>query len=266
MCPEFVTDYSSPTRIDGKIEGNKHTNSEKSPTVGVAIGVSVGFLFLVGGAVGMVLLKRRGMLPCNRKTGNNTSSTEETSFRENMTYNKSIENKVANHTYFILEKCEQAISNNAEHCNESNEANMEDDYTTIHETEEPYEHVKDESSYYDHTTNALPSESDARKPDNVYNKHKIDRLGDNVHGQRHGQSVFLSSEDDCDTTAAVVTHGMDDDSGYNHIPRTAYKAYATDDNIKGDEGGNYDAINNVKFKVSRSDRSDHAHVNTDRIK
>ncbi|KAH3826330.1 hypothetical protein DPMN_128230 [Dreissena polymorpha] len=176
-----------------------------------------------------------------------------------MTYGKGIADNVANHTYFILEECEQSISNNAEHCNESNEENMEDNYNTIHETEEPYEHVKDERDDYDHTSYALPSEHHARKPDNVYNKLKIDRLGDNARGQRHGQSVVQSSEDDYDTTLAVVSHGMDDDSDYNHIPRT-------DDYIKGDQEGNYDAINNMKFKVAQSDRSDYENVNKDRIK
>ncbi|KAH3826333.1 hypothetical protein DPMN_128233 [Dreissena polymorpha] len=183
-----------------------------------------------------------------------------------MTYGKNNEDNVAHHNYFILEKCGQSISSNAEHCNESSDVNMEDTYNTIHETEEPYEHVKDESSDYDHTTNELTSGSDAKNPDNVYNKLKIDRLGDNVHGQRLGQSVIQSLEDDYDATSAVVSHGMDDDNDYNHIPRTAYNAYATGDNIKGDEGGNYDAINNAKFKVAQSDRSYYAHVNEDRIK
>ncbi|KAH3826335.1 hypothetical protein DPMN_128235 [Dreissena polymorpha] len=176
-----------------------------------------------------------------------------------------MEDSVANQTYFILEKCERSISNNAEHCNESNETNMENDYNTIHETE-PYEHVKDESSYYDHTINTLQSGSGARKHENVYNKLKIDRPGDNGHLQRQGLSVVQNPKDDYDTTSAVVTHGMDDVSDYNHIPRAAYIARATGENIIGNEEENYDAINNDKFKVAQSNSYEYAHGHKDRIK
>ncbi|XP_052221681.1 uncharacterized protein LOC127838145 isoform X2 [Dreissena polymorpha] len=239
MYTSLSTGYEPQTRNDGNNQGSKQNSSEKSTAVSIGIGVSVGILFLVGGAVVIVCLKRRGIVHCNRQRGNNKQTSDEQAFKENMTFGKSMEDNVANQTYFILEKCEQSIGNNAEHC---------------------YEHVKYESSYYDHTIKTLPSGSDARKPENVYNKLKIDRPGDNGHLQSQGLSVVQNPEDDYDTTSAVVTHGMDDVSDYNHIPRAAYKARATGDNVIGNEGGNYDAINNVKFKVAQSDSYEYAHV------
>ncbi|KAH3826215.1 hypothetical protein DPMN_128113 [Dreissena polymorpha] len=183
-----------------------------------------------------------------------------------MTYGKNIEDNVAQHNYFILEKCALSISNNVDHCNESNKANVNDNYNTIYEAEEPYEHVKDESSDYDHTTPALQLVSHTSKPENVYNKLKMDRPGENVLGQRHGHIVVQSSEDDYNTTSAVMSLGKDDVSDYNHIPHNAYKAATTDDEIKGDNGGNYNAINSMKLTVAQSDDSDYAHVNKNRIK
>ncbi|KAH3705613.1 hypothetical protein DPMN_080690 [Dreissena polymorpha] len=183
-----------------------------------------------------------------------------------MGYGTSNEDNVAQHNFFILEKCGKSISNNAEYYNESNDANLMDDYNTIHETEEPYAHINVENCDYDHTTNALTPGSDARKTENVYNKLKMDRPGDNVNEQKHGPNVVQISEDDYDTTSAIVTNGKDDVSDYNHIPRTAYEAGVTGDNIKGDEEGEYDAVNSMTFNVAQSDDSDYAHVNKDQIK
>ncbi|KAH3826227.1 uncharacterized protein LOC127881548 isoform X1 [Dreissena polymorpha] len=266
MHTPIATDYAFPTSNDGRNEESGHPHSEKSSAISIGIGVSVGILLLVGGAVVIFLHKRRRIFNCNRTTGKNKPLQHETELKENMTYGKNIEDNVAQQNYFILEKCEQSISTTADHYSVSNEANMEDDYNTIHETEEPYEHVKDESNDYDHTTSVLPSGSHARKPENVYNKLKIDRPGHNVHGQNHGHNVVQSSEDDYNTTSAVMSFGKDDVSDYNHISHTAYKEATTNDDITGDTGGDYDAINSKNLKVAQSDSSDHAHVNKDRIK
>ncbi|XP_052285490.1 uncharacterized protein LOC127881548 isoform X7 [Dreissena polymorpha] len=266
MFTTLETDYDSPASNEGRHAESGNTQSEMSTALRIGIGVLVGVLFLVGGALVLAVLKRRGILYCIRKTGNNTHFQDETAFKENMTYGKNIEDNVAQHNYFILEKCALSISNNVDHCNESNKANVNDNYNTIYEAEEPYEHVKDESSDYDHTTPALQLVSHTSKPENVYNKLKMDRPGENVLGQRHGHIVVQSSEDDYNTTSAVMSLGKDDVSDYNHIPHNAYKAATTDDEIKGDNGGNYNAINSMKLTVAQSDDSDYAHVNKNRIK
>ncbi|KAH3797479.1 hypothetical protein DPMN_151060 [Dreissena polymorpha] len=261
MYTTLATDYSFPTSNDG----NEHTSSEKSTTRGIGIGVSVVIVFLVGGAAAIVVLKRREILHCKRKSANDKPLEDEPAFKNNTTYGKRNDDNVAHNNYFTLEKCAQSISNTAEYYNEANEANMEDDYNTIHDPEEQFERVKDESSDYDNTTNAFTSGSDAKETKNVYNKLKIDRPGDNGHGQRTGHRVDQISEDDYDTTLAIIKNGEDDVSDYNHFPPTANKACASGNYLRGNKG-EYDAISSLKLKVSHSDESDYAHVNKDAIK
>ncbi|KAH3702584.1 hypothetical protein DPMN_077608 [Dreissena polymorpha] len=139
---------------------------------------------------------------------------------------------------------------------------MDEDYNTIQETGESFEKNGD----YDYTTNALSSGFNDRKPDNVYNKLKIGRSGDFEQVGIQGQEVAKASDDEYDTTLAVLTHLKDDISDYNHIPLTVYKADVTGDNFKCNNGGDYDAINSMKFKVVQSDSSDYTLVKKDRMK
>ncbi|KAH3797488.1 hypothetical protein DPMN_151069 [Dreissena polymorpha] len=191
----------------------------------------------------------------NRNAENNKHSGVETEFKENMTYAKSIGDNAANHNYFILEKCEQNVNNHAKHYTEPQETNMGEDNNTIRDTDGPYAHVKETNFIYDYTTSSLTPGPDAVTLENVYNKLKIDRPKANDHEQKHG--LVQSSEDDYDISSAAVTHVKDDFSVYNHIPRTAYKADATGDDITCDEGDEYDGMT---LKVAKPYDSDYAHI------
>ncbi|KAH3705612.1 hypothetical protein DPMN_080689 [Dreissena polymorpha] len=57
----LATDYAFPNSKDGITEESRQTYSEKSHAVGVGAGVSVCIMFLVGGALVMVVLKRRNI-------------------------------------------------------------------------------------------------------------------------------------------------------------------------------------------------------------
>ncbi|XP_052255591.1 uncharacterized protein LOC127861224 isoform X2 [Dreissena polymorpha] len=234
----------------------------KAPSIGVGTGVSVGIMFLISGAIVLIVLKRRGMIPCGGKTQDNKPSADKPVFEDNKTYGKCLDENMPNHNYFILEKCEQSINDHVEHYNETNEADMEDDYNTI---QEPYTDVNEDNHDYDYTVNALRSRSDARKLDNVYNKLKVARPGDSDQVGIHGHNGAQVSVNDYDTTSAVVFHGKDDISDYNHISYLASNGLARDTDIKVVNGDEYDAAYGMKFKVGQSDASDYAYVNKDRM-
>ncbi|KAH3702747.1 hypothetical protein DPMN_077773 [Dreissena polymorpha] len=173
-----------------------------------------------------------------------------------------LDNPVDNHSYFILEKVPQSYESNADHYNateETDDANNEtDNYNSIVDTEERYERVQDDNGDYDYRTNALSSVNNNHKSDNIYNKLKINGLGEYDHVGIRGHSDAKVSGVDYDTTSARLDNGKNAGSDYNHIPHTAHKAGATYTDIKS---GEYEATYGMKIKVVRSDGSDYAHVN-----
>ncbi|XP_052286728.1 uncharacterized protein LOC127882239 isoform X2 [Dreissena polymorpha] len=247
------------TTLMSTAQHTKTSQVQETSTVAIAVGITFGFIFMIAGVVVIVLYKR-GSIPCNKKTENEKHLEDNPELEEHKSHGKSIEENVPNHNYFILEKCEQSIKDNVERYNEASEANMDEDYNTLQETGESFE----KNGNYDCTTNVLTSGFNARKPDNIYNKLKIGRPGDYDQGIQ-GQEGAKASDDDYDTTLAVLTHVKDDISDYNHIPLTAYNADGTGDDIKGNKGGDYDAINSMKFKVVQSDSLDYTLVKKDRM-
>ncbi|XP_052254297.1 uncharacterized protein LOC127860331 isoform X1 [Dreissena polymorpha] len=230
---------------------NVSEQSPKSSAVGIGIGVSVAVICLVVATITIIVLKKRGLLPCKLGADKKQPAVEKVAFEENITYTKGLDDTVKNHNYFILEKGSLSVNENIDDYNtqcESNHENGEDGtYNSIEDTEEPYKHFKDNNGEYDYTTNNLTSGSNTRKPDNVYNKLKLNRPGDynHVDGREHN---VTQSGNDYDIKSPVVAPSNADVSDYNHI------THPVEGNV------DYDINTGRKVKLAPSDASGYAHV------
>ncbi|XP_052253333.1 uncharacterized protein LOC127859844 isoform X1 [Dreissena polymorpha] len=233
--------------VEDQISTNVDSNS-----VGVGVGVSVAVLFAVGGAVIVIVLKRRGLLPCRLESNNAKTNSESRECASKS--NESYEDEIKNHNNCIMEKCAQSVDEREAHKNKADQPNVgnteTDNYNSIDEIDEHYQSVKDEFVY---TNKALQSGTYSRKPDNVYNKLKLDLPGDDAHVGRLGHNISKAGSD-YDTTA--VARRNDGDGDYSHIPHPDSTTCARLNGLKDD----YEVINGQKIKFSPSDSADYAHV------
>ncbi|KAH3703806.1 hypothetical protein DPMN_078853 [Dreissena polymorpha] len=149
----------------------------------------------------------RGVLSCKLGTKTDEPDAGNLAFTS-----RSYQETVGNQNYFILEKQAQSFEGNTDHYSTSDEPNVDnretDHYCSI---EEPYQTVKDD---YDYTTNALRTGPNTRKPDDIYNKLKLDRPGDYDHVGRPGNNMPEPGSDYDTSACAQKIAGGDD---YNHI-------------------------------------------------
>ncbi|KAH3702578.1 uncharacterized protein LOC127861053 [Dreissena polymorpha] len=248
----YTTSTTSGFAKNACTHGGSTQNGSSANAVGVGIGLAVGLLCTVGAVVVIIVLRRRGVLPCRLGSKNDkiNSESRDCVCKSNVTY----ENEIQNHNYFILEKCAKSVVESGNKKNtpdEPNESNAEtDNYTSINETDEPYQTIKDE---YDYTTNALRTGHNSTNPDNVYNKLKLDLPGDYARVGRLGHNISTA---DSDYDATAVARRNDGDGDYNHIPHPDSTTCARRNGSKDD----YDVINGKKIKFPPSDSADYAHV------
>ncbi|XP_052253478.1 uncharacterized protein LOC127859919 isoform X2 [Dreissena polymorpha] len=224
-----------------------------SKAMGIGIGISVAVICIVGATIAIIVLKKRGILPCKLGADKEQPADGTIAFEENMTYNKGLDDTVNDHNYFILEKGSQAVNENIDNYNTPCEANQgngeEGTYNSIEDTDEPYTHFKDSNGVYDYTTNNLTSGSNTRKPDNVYNKLKINRPGDYDHVDGREYNVTHAGHDYDTTSADFASSKRNADvSDYNHIRHP----------VKGN--GDFDINTGRKVTLVPSDTSGYAHV------
>ncbi|XP_052255582.1 uncharacterized protein LOC127861221 isoform X7 [Dreissena polymorpha] len=209
------------TLIQSSTSKENIQKSTESTAMGIEIGISVAVFCIVGATIAILVLKNRGILPCKLGADKEQPADGTIAFEENMTYNKGLDDTVNDHNYFILEKGLQAVNENIDNYNTPCEANQgngeEGTYNSIEDTDEPYRHFKDSNGDYDYTTNNLTSGSNTRKPENVYNKLKINRPGDYDHVDGRENNVTQAGND-YDTTSAAFASSNADVSDYNHIP------------------------------------------------
>ncbi|KAH3839686.1 hypothetical protein DPMN_113119 [Dreissena polymorpha] len=127
-----------------------------------------------------------------------------------------------------------------------------DNYNSIDITEEPYG-----NGNYDHTTVTLSSEAVTRKPDNIYNKLKIDRPGDYDH---LGRLEHIMSQAGNDYNTSAISQRNEVVGDYNHITNPVRTTVTRGEGTKDHEQGDYDVLNGITVKLPPGDAHDYAHA------
>ncbi|XP_052255306.1 uncharacterized protein LOC127861007 isoform X3 [Dreissena polymorpha] len=239
----------------------KHLEDQNSTNVGVSVAVLV-----VGGAVIIILLKRRGNMKCWQKK--NVSRGEGNLFPNGqpaLDTASGIDNCTPSRGKCTQSDPDIVIERNAS-CSQTGDTN----YESVEETEEPYARVENENDNC--TTRTIATARKSKTIDNVY-----DKLNDSrslLIGHQDGKMHVLFQKTVCEvdndyyfasaTPATIANRSHVDEGDYNHInPPTAVTQDTKTHNMGGNTG-DYNIINGNGFKMDTSDTAEYGHLQTGR--